>query len=301
MLVLGLLGGTAAAFVLTQNLKGQPSPVAGQSPSTPAFSPVCRCSKREVLISFRLRRPDRLTLLVVDGDGDVVRRLAEARQTRAGPRSYRWDGRDDAGRIVAEGSYRPRVELDAADRSIVLPNPIRVDVTVPRIRLEQVAPRTISPDGDRRGDLAVLHYRVNERAHAVLFVEGRRHQFGKYQRLRDRVEWNGNLDGKLPPGTYRLTLRAEDTAGNLSPATRAVPITIRYIALARPPTPVRARRRFDVGVETDARSYRWRFAGREGRSSRARLELRAPRPGRYALAVSARGHADRTVVVVRAA
>ena len=37
----------------------------------------------------------------------------------------RWDGRDDAGRILPEGDYRPRIHVRSEHQTITLPNPIR--------------------------------------------------------------------------------------------------------------------------------------------------------------------------------
>jgi len=62
---------------------------------------------------------------------------------------------------------------------------------------------------------------------------------------------------------------------------------------------VRARTRFGVRVVTDARSYRWRFAGGRGVSTRELLVLRAPRAGRYRLFVEVNGHGAVARVIVR--
>ena len=61
--------------------------------------------------------------------------LVRKRREPAGRVSYTWDGRDNVDRIVAEARYRPRVQIERNGRTIVLPNPIRVDTTAPRIRI----------------------------------------------------------------------------------------------------------------------------------------------------------------------
>ena len=76
--------------------------------------------------------------------------------------SYTWDGRDEAGRIVPEARYRPRVRIEEHGRTIVLPNPIRVDTTPPRIRFTDVFPRVFSPDGDGQRDRVTATYEVDE-------------------------------------------------------------------------------------------------------------------------------------------
>ena len=77
LLVLGLLGGTAAAFAITERLKLVPSPIVAPR-VTEAFSPVCRCATDEAVFSFGLRDPDRLTVTIVDGESRPVRTLVES-------------------------------------------------------------------------------------------------------------------------------------------------------------------------------------------------------------------------------
>ena len=67
-----LLGGTAAAFAVTQGLKIEPSPILAPHIDK-VFSPVCDCDSRVATIQFKLRKPDRVRLEIVDSDGDVVR------------------------------------------------------------------------------------------------------------------------------------------------------------------------------------------------------------------------------------
>lgn len=296
--MVALVGGTAAAFGITERLKLERSPVFAPRIDK-LFSPVCDCSKSRARVSFALREADTVALAVVDGDGRVVRTLFDERPYDAGPVTARWDGRDDEGRLVPEGTYHPRVHLDRDRRTIVFPNVIEVDATPPRITLVSVRPRVFSPDRDGRNELVRVAYRVDEPAHALLYVDGEQRIRGRFQRREDKLQWFGKVDGRaLSPGRYRLSVAAEDPAGNVSRRTAPVAVTIRYIELARELVRVRARTRFGIGVTTDARSFRWRFAGGTGSARPGVLVLRAPKPGRYRLFVEARGHADSAGVVV---
>lgn len=300
MLVLGLLGGTATAFAVTETLKTQLSPITAPRIDK-VFSPVCRCPSARGQIGFRLRKADRVTVAIVS-DGDVVRTLAESVPERRGDLRYTWDGRDDEGRVVPEGSYRVRVHLAKERRTIVLPsvNAIAVDVTPPRIRVLGMAPPRISPDGDGRSDRVQIRYAVSERAHGLLFVEGRREVYTYRQPREGLMSWYGRRGGRgVRPGRYRLEVAAQDTAGNVSSERVELAVQVRYIQLARETIRARARLRFGVRVDTDARSYAWLFAGRTGRSSEPFLVLRAPAAGRYRLFVEANGHADSARVLVR--
>src|SRR5205814_5551452 len=181
------------------------------------FSPVCRCAQARVTLGFKLTRSDRVTLGIVGANGEIVRTLVHRRLFNRGAHHFTWNGRDDGGTIVPQGEYRPRVELQRTGKTIVLPNPITLDTTPPRIRLVSARPRVISPDGDGRSDVLHVNYKISEHAHALLYVAGRQAARTKFQRLRDNVNWYGLLGGRrLPPGTYRLELGAVDRAGNES-------------------------------------------------------------------------------------
>jgi hypothetical protein len=198
------------------------------------FSPVCGCRKKTAAISFKLREPDRVSVAIVDGSDRVVRTVERGRSYGSGIVEVAWDGRDDAGAILAEGEYRPRVHLAEERFTTTLPNPIAIDVTPPRLQLVAARPRVFSPDGDGRADRVVFRYRADEPVRGMLFVNGRRHQLKRFYREQDTIVWNGKADSRtLRPRTYTAELAAEDAAGNVGARTRAVPLTLRYVALGR--------------------------------------------------------------------
>ena len=100
VLVVALLAATLAAFALTQGLKQQKSPVFRTSVDD-VLSPVCNCRTDTAKIAFRLRKPDRLDVSIVDGD-EVVRTLTTGAQFDRDVK-LEWDGRDDAGNVLPEG------------------------------------------------------------------------------------------------------------------------------------------------------------------------------------------------------
>jgi hypothetical protein len=300
LIVLALLGATAAAFAFTERLKLERSPITGTKVDR-VFSPVCECARDAAVVSFVLRRAGKVTVDMLDGDVGRVRRLVREREEQRGRVSYTWDGRDDSERIVEEGVYRPRVELEEHGRTIVLPNPIRVDTTAPRIRFLRARPQVFSPDGDGRRDRLTARYETNEASRALMLVDGRRRVLSKFRSTEGQLVWFGRVNGRpVPPGTYEIRLRAFDRAGNRSGSRRVVPVVVRYIELTRDRIEVVAGRRFSIGVLTDAASYRWLFAGERGIGRRRVLVLRAPEiPGTYRVFVSLRGRfADSTEVVV---
>jgi hypothetical protein len=291
-IVLLLLGATAAAFAVTERLKLERSPVTGTRVD-PVFSPVCECARDAAVISIVLRRRETVTLDILDRDGRSIRTIVRKRREPAGRVSYTWDGRDNRDRVVSEGIYRPRVQLERNGRTIVLPNPMRVDTTAPVISLVRVFPRVFSPDSDGQRDRVTASYRIDERARAVMLVDSRQRVQSKFRQLEGRLVWFGRVNGHVvPPGSYEIRLRAVDRAGNRSVRTRAVSVRVRFVELSRETIEVGAGKRFSVRVRTDAESYRWLFAGRRGAGERQVLILRAPEePGTYTLYVSVGGRA----------
>ena len=130
VLVVALLAATATAFALTEGLKLEPSPILGTAVDK-VFSPVCGCPSEEARISFRLREADILDVALIDSDGTVVARPVQGERFERGRVVIRWDGLDADGTPLPEAEYRPRVHLREERRTIVLPNPIEIDVTPP--------------------------------------------------------------------------------------------------------------------------------------------------------------------------
>ena len=301
LLVAALLVATSVAFAVTEKLKLTRNPIVAPVVDK-TFAPTCDCATAAASIRFGLRRPDRVDLEIIDGDGDVVRELARSRRQGRPPVTYLWDGRDDDGRLVAEGVYRPRVHLDRQRRTIVMYNRIRVDTTPPRIVSFTARPLVISPDGDGRFDRAKIRYRADERAAVELYVDGTRALRRLGTRTTGTLDWFGVAGGEqLPEGPHTLRLVARDVAGNLGPRSGSRTVRIRFLALGRDRVETRPGERFAILALSHARTLRWRLDGRSGVVRPGTVRLRAPQePGRYVLEVEANGNVKRAAIVVRA-
>jgi len=300
-LVAALLVATGAAFAYTEKLKLTPSPILGTQVDK-VFSPVCDCARSSARVAFRLRSGDRISVDVISGGGTTVRALVREQPTQRGQVEVFWDGRDDAGLVVPEGEYKPRVHLARERRTIVLPNPIRVDVTPPVIERFSVAHRVFSPDGDGRKETVVARYRLSEPAQVSLFVDGKRQVLKRGRKEEGEIRWFGVGDGEtVAPGRYRLALGATDLAGNPSQRSAPALVVARSVALGRKRVEVVAGRSFAVLVASDARRVVWRLGKRSGEVRPGTLRLSAPLvPGRYTLVVRANGVAVRAAVIVSA-
>ena len=295
VLVVGLLGGSAAAFAVTERLKLERSPILG----TLVDKIVSPIAEQPAKISFRLRKPDRVSVVIVDRGGEVVRTLKSSKHYGPGPHTVKWNGRDDAGVPLPAGTYKPRLHLAAAHRTILMPNPIAIDARAPTINVIGTNLRVFSPDGDFKHDYLRIRYAASETVRPALYANGhlvvKRKAFAKS----GAFDWSGRADGlPRPAGVYRLQMRGIDRAGNEGDPTRVFTVRIRYIELARHVIRVPAAGKIVVRVSTDAGRYAWRIGPRHGRVRARRLVLAAGAPGRYRLLVSARGHKDHALVVV---
>jgi hypothetical protein len=297
VLVLALLGGTAVALGVIEGFKLEKNPISGPH-VTDAFSPVCRCPKHVAHIQFRLRKTGRLTLEVIDTDGRLVRTLVSGRRLFHTTQRFVWNGRTAAGQLVPDGFYKLRFHFGGQHRTIVLPKGTTVDTKRPSVALLSVSPRVLSPDGDHIRDAASVRYRASEQANVQLLVDGHVAVRGRPTRLQVTLYWPGTLHGvPLPAGIHRISLVAEDLAGNLSRPSRSIRVQIRYVAFLVKVVRVKLGSRFSVRVLTDARVVRWHFLGRTGTARPRHLVLGATKLGSHALVVEANGHAARMLVV----
>ena len=301
--LVALLVATAAAFAITERLKLTKSALMPGTKVSKAFSPSCGCTRAHANVRIVLRRPDTLDVDIVDTHRNVVAVLLAGAPYRKGEAKFRWDGRTTTAAPAPDGTYRVRIHLARQHQTIVLPNAIALDTRPPQVNNAIANVDAFSPDGDHQADVVRIHYALSKQARVVLYLGGRRIVGPTYRHPAEGgVQWNGKVHGRLlRPGHYTLEIGAIDRAGNKTPVGERfrVHVRLRYIVLAAERLTVHAGRRFDIGVSTDARRYRWSLGTRDGRNGGALLRLRAPtKRGRYVLTVTERGHRDRARVVV---
>ena len=126
-----LVVATFAAFFVAQRLKAAPG-VVGEFRHNPFFSPNRDGRFDRATVRFEIRKRGRVSLAVVDADGDEVRELIDDdrflpyREIRA-----RWDGTDEDGARAPDGVYRYRITLPDQGRNVVIPESVRLDTAPP--------------------------------------------------------------------------------------------------------------------------------------------------------------------------
>lgn len=322
LLFAALVVATLGAFAVVQRLKQSPRLVQTLTVSR-EYSP--RITFQRAGIRLKLtRRADDVTVSLLDEDGDVVRRLVRNRRyAREVPIQLFWNGRDERGRIVPDGTYRVRVGLRRQGRSVTLVDEIRTDATPPRPILRVQRPEggegpliyPLPGGGPVRFEMTVPGGFVGTPTFRVYRTDlGRPKAVARVRAGAGATEgaWNGRVAGSpIPaPGTYVIGAQVRDSAGNFgssfpfAPARRDDPpggagVTVRYVAGQGPLGPVRAGTSAGVFVDSRRAPYTWRLhrLGRtrtlaRGRGRRPLLRVRAPRgpSGVYLLELAANRH-----------
>jgi hypothetical protein len=298
---------------VTERIKLERSPVTAPSFDR-EFSPVCDCETNVANLTLRLRRAERVDATIVDADGERVRALATNERLARGEHTLVWDGRDDTGAIAPDGLYRLRIHLDDERRTILVPTTVRLDTTVPVAELVGVRPEVFSPDGDERKDTVKVIYRSSEEGRPELSVDGEPVLLARNRaKGQASVNWNGELGGEpVEAGTYGLSIRVHDLAGNVSEPTERAPVRARFIELDEEDYLAQAGGSLTFTVSTDASPFDWALIWARKKAPRTpflhdtvpeagSVSVLLPaetRPGRYVLRVTANGHEDRASVTV---
>jgi hypothetical protein len=137
-----------------------------------------------------------------------------------------------------------------------------------------VVRRVFSPDSDGNRDRVTATYRIDERARAVMLVDGRQRVQSKFRAFEGKLVWFGRINGRVvPPGMYEIRLRAVVAPGTAR-CGRAVLVRVR---LFEPPSRRIRRSPGVLGARAHRRdSYGGSFCGTARVGTRQVLVLRAP-------------------------
>jgi flagellar hook assembly protein FlgD len=316
-----LVVATGAAFFVTQRLKTS-DPVVKRLALQRFFSPNGDGRKETAGISFQLPKGDRVTVDVVDGGGDRVRRLADGRRLRAGTHRLSWDGRADGGRVPDDATYYVRVVLREQGRAVTGPRGIVLTTEAPRPRIVSAGPGRI--DSARRVPVTIRFtgpavVRPNFR---VWRTDGSVREVARFTvpRGEHTGTWDGLVRGRpAPEGTYAFSVTVQNRAliegiapGPLPPrradARPRTGIRIAGPEAILPMEAVAAGGVARIGVVGGSGALPWRFsrvgsdrALRRGVGRRGQIAFRVPRrvpAGEYVVRIAAGRRPIRVPVTV---
>jgi FlgD Ig-like domain len=237
-----LVVATIAAFFATQLLKSE-FPLVIRFATKPAhFSPNADGYRDETRVGFDLSEPAEVTFSVVDAEGNEVRRIVD-QEPMAGDAKHRftWDGRDDEGNRVPDGTYRMRVVRRDESRVIDSFKEIDIDTQPPRARLVSAEPSVIAPAAPGQEPRVAIRYAgpANAAPEFRVFrtddgprpyvVRRFRGMPAEGQRKTREGVWNGEVSAgpdattTAPDGDYAFTVTIRDRAGNPAVAPAEIP------------------------------------------------------------------------------
>ena len=207
-----MLAASGLAFLRAEQLKLERSPIGGThvkkffSTTCQPLHPHTRCASHSAVMSFRLRKPGRVALAIVNSSGATVDQLTPAvgQPRPRGRVTVHWNGRTGSGAQAEEGDYHLRVHLISLGRTITIPDSTQLDLTPPTVTLE-------STPGSH-----VIRYSTSEPAILLVRATGTGANAGHSALFRGhggRVHFRRT---KLAAADVTVTLVAVDRAGNRS-------------------------------------------------------------------------------------
>jgi flagellar hook assembly protein FlgD/outer membrane protein OmpA-like peptidoglycan-associated protein len=161
---------------------------------------------------------EKWTLSVVNATGETRRTFSGTQDL---PAEVVFDGKDDKGKVLPEGTYVGKLEVlyvNGNNPKAGSP-PLVIDLTAPSASAS--ADLTIfSPDGDGNKDTVTIYQETSEEQlwnGAIEDIEGKTVRSFSWRGVADpKFQWDGRTDaGKLAPdGIYLYSVKATDRAGN---------------------------------------------------------------------------------------
>jgi len=182
---------------------------------------------------------DKVALTMTTAGGVSRWRMAVARLTGGVPGSSirvddgtgstihtAWDGRDDAGTVVADGAYRITLAAyDAAGNRVARSFDVVVDTRRPSVPV--TAPATFSPNGDGVAETAAIRWTSDESASGtVSLLRGSTvlRRWSVSSSFGSTITWNGRTTSgaSVSDGPVRIRVAVRDRAGNLTTTDRVI-------------------------------------------------------------------------------
>jgi hypothetical protein len=210
------------------------APLDNVSVSPPPPSPETRDQPNRVDVHYRLNAPASVSSRILSARGEQYVLYVDAERPRPGNYVLQLDGTvngpgPNERRVLPDGDYQVVLDVASGDRrqSAQVPIAIRnADTSPPDVGDLAVLPDRISPDFDAIDDVTHISFRLAKDARVSAFLDRatddgslQRYWMGEEVKLsagEQNITFDGMANGQpVPSGSYRLGVRARDSAGNV--------------------------------------------------------------------------------------
>ncbi len=211
---------TGGAFLVAQYLKAEEPLVLRFAVDREAFSPNADGYQDRVRLGFDLSEPAEVSFVVIDPDGEAVRRIVDDRVLAGDTKHrFRWDGRDDDGKVVPDAIYRMRLVRRKEGRAVDSFKEVIVDTVPPNVKITSAEPGVVDP-GDGPVSVRITYDGPQNASPEFRVYRTEGGPVRPVRRFRGDGSrsgvWNGSvISGDLAvDGNYAFQVRVRDPAGN---------------------------------------------------------------------------------------
>ncbi|MBD3920832.1 S8 family serine peptidase [Paenibacillus sp. PR3] len=182
-------------------------------------------------IKYTLSEPVAATVLIVNSQGNVVRTLANATAQTTGTKSITWNGKNDAGALVEDGTYTYKISVeDGTGLTAESQGTITTDKTTPVISNLSASPSVFAPTGSNS---LTIGFNVSESGKTTVAIVNSKNATVKTlwsskatEAGAQTVEWDGKVTTTTfaTDGAYSIKVTTTDAVGFTS--TQSVPFDI---------------------------------------------------------------------------
>ena len=210
------------------------APLDNVSVSPPPPSPETRDQPNRVDVHYRLNAPASVSSRILSATGEQYVLYVDAERPRPGNYVLQLDGTingpgPNERRVLPDGEYQVVLDVASGDRRQSAQAPIAIrnaDTRPPDVGDLAVVPDRISPDFDAIDDVTHISFRLAKDARVSAFLDRatddgslQRYWMGEEVKLsagEQNITFDGMANGQpVPSGSYRLGVRARDSAGNV--------------------------------------------------------------------------------------
>lgn len=193
------------------NVRASPNP----------FSPNGDAYREATYLKFALDNPARITAKLFNSSGAQEAVIAQNVNKSAGNRFIKWNGLNNYGKVVKDGTYKLKLAAVNPYGSSSTEISIRLNGT-PRISVVSFLPNPFTPNGDQNNDSALLKFTTNCESTLKVIIKNQQGAIvkrlitsevfpaGTHSRRWYGKDINGNLVAK---GTYDFIIQATNQSG----------------------------------------------------------------------------------------